>query len=163
MIAFDEAGDISIFDLESGGVAVTIRTPGGDYLPDISPDGKWLAYQSDDSGRDEIYVVPVAGGPGRWQVSSRGGQDPEWGPGGDELFYLGYDAELRVVGVDLSGAEPRFGTPEPLFSIPGDPARVTFEVAQDGRILVLSQPSAAPVVNLTLVQNWPALLTDKAR
>jgi len=165
LIAFDEAGDISIFDLESGVVAATFSTPGGDYLPDISPDGKWLAYQSDESGRDEIYVVPIAGGPGRWQVSSRGGQDPEWGPGGDELFYLGYDAELRVVGVDLSGSDPRFGTPEPLFSIQGDPARVTFEVARDGRILVLSQPSAAPVVNLTLVQNWPALLawTGRAR
>ena len=116
-IAFQESEDILLLDLESREARTKVSSPGSDAYPKFSPDGQWLAYTSDESGRDEVYVVPAFEETGKWQVSSRGGLLPEWGPDGDELFYVGLDYELRVASVTLS-REPELGVSEPLFYVP---------------------------------------------
>ena len=86
--------------------------------PQVSPDGRWLAYQSNESGREEVYVrpFPEVDGGGRWQVSNNGGDSPLWSPDGQELFYRNADA---VVAVAVE-TEPTFkpGNPETLFQGP---------------------------------------------
>ena len=162
-ISIEEDGNIRLLDLDSREVQALISTPGDDYYADFSPDGRWLAYTSDESGRQEVYIAPVSGKPGKWQVSSSGGRDAKWGPEGHELFFLGLDSELSVVQVDLTGPEPTLGLPEPMFRISGEPNYIVYEIAADGRILVRTQPQATSTRTLTLVQNWPALLAQPKR
>jgi serine/threonine-protein kinase len=128
--------------------------------PAVSPDGRWLAYTSDESGANEVYVRPFPStGSGRWQVSNGGGTSPAWGPGGRELFFLG---PSRMMVAELITA-PQFEVVQltPLFEVAAfnvDPFHQSFSVAPDGRSFLLSrrrstaEPTAA--LRAVLVQNW---------
>jgi hypothetical protein len=108
-------------------------------VPRVSPDGRYVAYQSDASGRWEVYLMPFPRGEGRWQVSVAGGQHPRWNPRGGELFFDSGDA-LMVADVTLA-SEARVGTPRRLFSADavgtafGVPGKIEcfYAVAPDGR------------------------------
>ena len=131
----------------------------------FSPDGKWIAYSSDESGRREVYVqgfdpnrVPAAA-VGKWTVSTAGGDKPRWGPGGKELYYLAPDRKLMAVPVK-PGTTLDFGIAVPLFS-----TRLlgffAYDVGADGRFL-LPMPSRADIATMspmTVVLNWQAQLT----
>ena len=83
----------------------------------FSPDGKWIAYQSNESGTFEIYVQPFPKADGRWQVSQGGGGQVRWHPGGHELFFMGLDGRLFAAPVSVSKAGAvQTGTPIPLFN-----------------------------------------------
>ena len=122
---------------------VLLRTPANEALPRISPDGEYVAYQSDASGRWEVYVQPFPEGEGRWQISSLGGQHPRWNPQGNELFFVSGD-DLMAVEV---GTKPEFrvGTPFRLFSGAGVGTRLSlpnkvesfYDVAPDGQRFVV--------------------------
>ena len=87
-IAFVYAGDIWVAPKE-GGTAQRLSTPAGqEAFPRFSPDGRWVTYVSDESGRDEIYVRPFPGPGGKWQVSSGGGARPRWSSDGSGLVFL---------------------------------------------------------------------------
>jgi eukaryotic-like serine/threonine-protein kinase len=85
----------------------------------FSPDGRWVAYVSNDSGQDEVYVVPFPGPGARVQVSTSGGAQPRWRSDGRELFYL--SPETKVMAAEVSPAERSFkvGTVRPLFTLTG--------------------------------------------
>jgi Tol biopolymer transport system component len=131
----------------------------------VSPDGRWLAYESDSSGRLEIYVRPFpnAGG-GQWQVSTGGGTAPLWARSGKELFYLAPDGALLRVPVEASGATWNAGTPTKLlegrYYTPGGAATVgrTYDVSPDGqRFLMIKAPGAdatAAPPSVIVVQHW---------
>jgi len=112
-------------------------TPFAEARARFSPDGRWIAYQSNESGRFEVYVQPFPGPGGKWQVSTEGGETPIWSPTGRELFYRD-DQRLMAVAID---AVPSFvpGTPRPLFQYPGGDyiqvglGGVTYDVAPDGQ------------------------------
>ncbi len=161
-IAFNMTDDLYLLDLESGEAQIAVATPGDDYFASFSPDGSWLAFTSDESGRDEIYVSAVGEPAGNWLVSQRGGFRPQWSASGDELFFLGLDYELRVATVEL-GPPPKFGVPELLFKIssPGEGHR--FDVASDGRILVRTHAAQANAQNFKMILNWPELLDQPSR
>jgi Tol biopolymer transport system component len=156
-VVIEEGGALLSLDLETGESRSLVQTPGWASNAQLSPDGRWLAYASDESGRDEVFVEPASGDEERWQVSRRGGYMPAWAPDGDELFFLGLDNELRVVELDLRGT-PEFGLPESLFSLPGALFGVSYQVGFDGRILVRVQPSGGGAESLTLIQGWSQLL-----
>ena len=122
----------------------------------LSPDGRWVAYQSNASGELEIYVRPFPDvDDGRWQVSTSGGRLPLWGPRGQDLFYLSA-AGLMAVPVET---EPGFapGNPEVLFDLSGyhfDPGGA-YTVAPDGeRFLMIKRSEETSTTELILVQNW---------
>ena len=131
----------------------------------VSPDGRWLAYQADESGQFEIYVRPfpqVANG--RWQISTGGGTRPRWSPNGRELFYYvaaGPQGSLMAVSVE-SGSGFTAGSPRMLFRGPypaPNTGRALYDVSPDGqRFLMIKNPTAAeggPTSRqIVLVQNW---------
>jgi Tol biopolymer transport system component len=79
-------GERDIWILEDGGEATRfLLTPAAEWAPTLSADGHWLAYVSDESGRNEVYVQPYPGPGGRWLISTDGGTDPSWSPEGREL------------------------------------------------------------------------------
>ncbi len=84
----------------------------------ISPDGKWVTYASDESGNWEIYVTSFPGAAGKWQVSRGGGTEPRWRADGKEIFYIAPNGMLMAVSVNSAGAFVT-GTPAPLFQIRG--------------------------------------------
>ena len=107
-----------------------VRTEHGEGWPEFSPDGRWLAYASDDSGRWEVYVKPFPGPGPRTQVSLDGGRDPAWNPAGRELFFVTTRDPLhpetrRMMVVDAgTSATLELGTPRALFSFQGPRARL---------------------------------------
>src|SRR3972149_1341479 len=91
--------DIWVLNLKDRKAQPFLRTPYEDTAPKFSPDGKWLAYTSDESGRREIYVQPYPGPGGEWQISTGGGQEPVWNPKGSELFYRNGS---KIMAVDVN-------------------------------------------------------------
>jgi Tol biopolymer transport system component len=137
----------------------------------FSPDGKWLAFTSNESGRTELYLQafepaspPRVVGE-RLLVSRAGVLALRWRRDGKELFYLGFDGRVNAVPVKLS-AKPQFGSATPLFRI-GTDARaavhslVGFDVSADGQRFVIPVVTAGEAPTLVVVQNWEAMLPRK--
>ncbi len=135
----------------------TIRATRSDEMNvSFSPDGRWVVYQANDTGRPEIYAEPYPGPGDRVQVSSDGGTDPLWARNG-EIFYL-HDADLRVVTARLSG-RVELSAPRSLFTFPILPGSLhdshTFGVTRDGsRFLVVTIPQASRPRQLEIVTDW---------
>jgi dipeptidyl aminopeptidase/acylaminoacyl peptidase len=133
----------------------------------FSPDGAWVAYQSDESGRWEVYLrpFPEPGPPVR--ISADGGVQPVWRRDGRELYFV--DSEGRVMAVPLSvGAERRpAAPPRALFNSAITPywtleAQMSLDASPGGeRFIVARDDSASPANSITVVQNWPALLRGR--
>jgi eukaryotic-like serine/threonine-protein kinase len=126
-------------------------------VPRLSPNGQWLAYTSDESGRSEIFVQAFPTPGAKWQVSANGGANPAWSGDGKELFFAGPDRKLMEVEVK-AGTEFVTGVPRPLFDMhPGfDPIGGWFDVSRDGRLLVPTAVEQAESIPMTVVVNWTA-------
>jgi Tol biopolymer transport system component len=125
----------------------------------FSADGRWIAYDCDESGRAEVYVRAFPGPGGKWQVSTTGGAFPVWRRDGRELFYISSDSKLMAVPVGADGSF-KAGNPAPLFAVhPGTGFGTPYDVSSDGqRFLVdttLADQGSPP---LEVVVNWTALL-----
>jgi hypothetical protein len=121
----------------------------------FSPDGRWIAYASDESGRSEIYVTPFMGSSGKRQISTGGGRMPKWRR--NEIFYLALDNKLMVSEVNVKGETIEVGATRPLFEIrPGGLGNV-YDVTTDGqRFLVNTAVEQQITSPITLVLNWTA-------
>jgi Tol biopolymer transport system component len=132
----------------------------------LSPDGKWLAYQSDESGRSEVYVQPNDGAAlarkRRRQISADGGGLPRWRGDGAEIFYITVSGRLTSVAVRGMSGNSEFGAPQPLFqtqTVPG--VWNPFDTSPDGQHFVMSLPLEwSPFSPVTVVTNWTAKLKD---
>jgi Tol biopolymer transport system component len=126
--------------------------------PQFSPDGKLLAYTSNESGRTEVYVMPFPSRTKRWQASAGGAfGSPIWHKDETAIFYVSPDRHLMRVPVTFANGEPRFGVPARLFEIPLFAEHVT--VAADGsRLLMSERPMRPGASSMILVQNWRARL-----
>jgi len=110
----------------------------------ISPDGRWAAYASDESGNFEIYVTTFPGAAGKWQVSRGGGAEPRWRADGKEIFYIGPKSMLTAVPVTATADSFSTGNPTPLFQIHGrapisSTDIFTYDVAKDGQRFLVNR------------------------
>ena len=138
-----------------------LETPFNERQGRFSPDGRWVAYTSDESGPWQVYVQPFPASGAKWQISATGGADPRWRGDGKELFYLAPDRKLMAVDVKAGGAPSgtfQAGVPQPLFDtrFPGAPelGRNYAPAANGQRFLlsILAEESAPPPI--TVVVNW---------
>jgi len=161
--------DIWILPVEGSGASgwkpgkpwVFLEGPFNEDQAAFSPDGKWLAYQSDESGTDDIYVRPFPGPGGRWPISTAGGAFPRWSPKGSELFYRTPDQRLWVVTYSVVGESFRADKPrlwsEATFTERLAPRTRNFALHPDGRVAVLQTPALPPDVQfgkVVVVQHW---------
>jgi len=134
-----------------------LQTPFDSTYGQFSPDGKWLAYQSNDSGRSEIYIAPFPGPGGESQVSTAGGVLPRWRGDGKELFYIAPDRRLMATQIAITGSGLVIGASRPLFRTRIDNGFYEYDVSADGQRFLAIQPDEQAVPEpLTLVQNWTA-------
>jgi Tol biopolymer transport system component len=137
-----------------------VQTPADDVMGNVSPDGRWLAYSSNETGSFEVYVRPFPSGPGKWQVSRDGGFEPRWSSDGKELFYMTAATRLTVVPVRANAPAFEAGAPSALFS-----SRLTitetqnlwgrYAVSPDGkRFLVNRIPSSFGAVPIQVILDW---------
>ena len=129
------------------------------WQSEFSPDGRWLAYMSEESGSPEVYVEPFPATGARWQLSPHGGAEPHWRRDGKELFFLGADGMLMALPV--SGGNWQRGRPAALFrvSVPDLTGCGDYAVSNDGEAFVVNVFVADPIVPpIDVVSNWPALL-----
>jgi eukaryotic-like serine/threonine-protein kinase len=156
-LAFTEISPATGFDiwtlpLESDHKArLLLRTPFNESWAQFSPDGRWLAYESDESGGNQIYLQAYRGPGAKWQLSTEGGLSPAWNPNGRELFYRNGDKTM-VVAIKTS---PSFsaGKPRILYEGPaGDPAR-------DGQrfLGIQAVEPEQPPTEINVMLNWPSL------
>lgn len=132
--------------------------------PQVSNDGRWAAYTSNESGRYEIYLQSFPEPHGKLQVSTAGGLFPRLRRDGKELFYMAPDEKLMAVSIESKGTSLQFSNPTPLFEtrLPNGFAAVTgfrqqYDVTADGqRFLMNTTPRQAAEVPITVVLNWTA-------
>jgi Tol biopolymer transport system component len=131
----------------------------------FSPDGRWMAYGSDESGRPEVYVTPFPAGGTKWQISSAGGTSPRWRRDGKEILYLSADSKLTSVEVNGSTSVFQAAAPHTLFPVllktgasrldlnPTN-EQISYDAAPDGRWFVLNSPPVGSPPPITLITNW---------
>jgi Tol biopolymer transport system component len=121
----------------------------------FSPDGRWLAFTSDETGREEVYVTPFPGPGGKWQISTDEGDRPRWSADGSHLYYLDNDDHLNVAEVDGAGAALVVGRVRQLFELsPQRPGAIYDLFPDDRRLLVNHRLGTNLLTRLVLVQNW---------
>jgi len=137
---------------------VILQTPFDETLADVSPDGKWLIYQSTETGAFEVYAMPFPGGGGKRQISTAGGLDPIWRRDGREIFYRSGTFQMMAVSVTDRNGTLEIGQPQVLFGgLPQESGM--FAPAPDGQRFLVSENAATSQIarGLTLVANWTAL------
>jgi eukaryotic-like serine/threonine-protein kinase len=156
--------DIWVLRIGDRKVQPFLRTPFNEGAPRFSPDGRWLAYVSDESGRIEVYVQPYPGPGGKWQVSTGGGTEPVWNPNGRELFYRSGD---KMMAVEIA-TQPSFsaGSSRMLFEGPYQPSPATipnYDVSPDGQRFLMLKPleQAQAPTQINVVLNWFEELKQK--
>jgi Tol biopolymer transport system component len=142
---------------------IYLKTAFNENQGQFSPDGRFVAYVSDSSGRDEIIVQPFPrASDGKWTVSQGGGVAPRWSGNGKELFYISADSKMMAVDVTTN---PKFkrGIPKALFQAPisgGANARhvIRYDVTADGKKFLINSAAAEGPSPITVVLNWTGLL-----
>lgn len=127
-----------------------VQGPAFDGGGRFSPDGRWVAYQSAESGRNEVYVQPFPGPGSKIQISKDGGRVPEWRRDGRELFFRGAGDEIMVVPISTEGTALKAGVPAPLFTLPRNS---TFIESLDGQRFLVSTVTKEPAA-ITVLMNW---------
>ncbi len=162
-LAFFKGGDDSSWDIWilplSGETEASpfIETEFGEAFAMFSPDGRWLAYMSNESGSPEIYVTAFPKPGRKWQISTSGGQSPRWTENGSEIVYHASDGTLIAVRIEPRGGGLLIGEASPLFNTGLQPSgQPLWALSPDGeRVLAMETVSDHDAPNLSVVVNWP--------
>lgn len=153
-----------LWTLLDGKASAFQQTPYRERPAQFSPDGKWIVYASEETGRSEIWVQTFPASGGKWQISTTGGNMPRWSNDAREIFYLAADGKLMAVKVTL-GPSFEYGNATALFQTRIDPRRVSFgawayAVSREGRFLVENTAGEPKPVPLIIVTNWWAAIRN---
>jgi Tol biopolymer transport system component len=138
-----------------------VASPFGEQFVGVSPDGRWISFVSDQSGREEVYVRDLAGEQDQVVVSLEGGNEPVWGPDGRELFYRetkAADPYLVAAGIATS---PTLAVTDrkrlfPIGDIVSSSPHANYDISPDGKTFVMARRS--PAARIVVIQNLPALV-----
>ena len=150
--------DVYLLSLRDQTARRAIGSPAEDRDAVFSPDGRWIAYMSGESGRFEVYVRAFPGPGGQWQISTSGGYQPRWRPDGKALFYATLDGQMMTVPLRTA---PAFEADAPQVLFTYAPRRTLiaqYDVFPDGKRLLVNSLAESDVAGaIHLVENWPAI------
>lgn len=154
--------DLAEFRLADKTLEALVAAPFAEVRGALSPDGRYLAYQSNESGNFEIYVRELTPTGGKWQISANRGRAPIWRQDGKELYYITFDSEFIAVPIDYSSGF-EIGSPEKLFTRrhvwSGNGTLRPYQVSADGqRFLVVVPGDQSSMSDFVVVQHWAAEL-----
>jgi Tol biopolymer transport system component len=157
--------DVWLHDTDRKTSTPLLASPFNELRPKFSPDGKWIAYVSDESGDTQVYVRSFPSGAVKIQISNAGGNQPEWRRDGKELFYLAPDSTLVAVELHSGAGGLVVGASQPLFQTNAEDARVIrnhYTASSDGQRFLVMSPLVPPNISrLVAVVNWTAALERK--
>ncbi len=135
-----------------------LQTPFNESDAYFSPDGKWIAYTSNESKRNEVYVMAFPPSGGKWQISTQGGRHPRWRADGKEIFYVSVDNKMMAEGIRTAATTVETGKPVELFPFVANSNILSpYDVTADGRrFLAEEQSTGTRVSPLTVIANWQA-------
>jgi Tol biopolymer transport system component len=123
----------------------------------LSPDGRWLAFSSTESGREEVYVTHFPSGQGRWQISQSGGTFPAWRADSKEVYFIGLDGAIHAASVDPNKTEFQLNSVSTLFQVSYiSPIGNPYDVSADGQHFVFTTYPQSQSTPMVLVNNWLA-------
>jgi len=138
-----------------------VATPALEPMAQFSPNGRYVAYMSDEAGRFDIYVAAFPGPSGRWQISQSGGVEPRWSRDGRELFFFAPDNRLMAAQVKTDGASFEVGAIQPLFQTRSLGFGFRYDGAKDGKRFLVVSGLPQDLAPITLVTNWTEALRTK--
>ncbi|HEY3176674.1 MAG TPA: hypothetical protein VGK94_13045 [Candidatus Polarisedimenticolia bacterium] len=156
----ESSWDVALMPLAGGEPILAAATGAEERNARLSPDGRWLAYVSNESGRFEVYIQPLPATGARWQVSRAGGYQPQWRGDGGEVYYIAPDkklmaAEIRAEGSGLAVGEPVSLVETRIAGLQQLPQASQYGVGANGQRFLIVTPTVA-ATPITLVQNWAA-------
>jgi Tol biopolymer transport system component len=162
--AWSPKGDLLLYTVDTAGWALPLTGGRKPYaLPhtteraDFSPNGRWVAYQVNESGRFDVYVESVPASGGKWQVSKAGGTEPLWSRDRRELYYVDNANNLTVVTVETDQSVFRSSSPKTLFALrPFPTGGRRYQVASNGQRFLVNNPIETPQQPITVFVNWMA-------
>ena len=169
-VAPNTGGDLILLTMdEKRPTAPLINTTFREFDGEISPDGRWLAYESNESGQYQVYVRPFPKvDSGRWQISTAGGTRPLWARNGRELFYVDGKDTLTSVPVQTGGLTFSAGAPAKVFDAKIFPVGRTYDVSADGQRFLLikdsvgaGEASTTSTASMVVVLNWTEELKQR--
>jgi Tol biopolymer transport system component len=135
-----------------------VQTQFSESLGRFSPDGRWIAFTTDETGQPNVYLQPFLRAGGKHRISPNGGRNPHWRGDGRELFYLDATGTMTAVPIDLTHSSPA-GVTRPLFPVGVVSANNMYAVSRDGQRFLVNRPqNDATAVPLTVMVNWAATL-----
>ena len=152
------ASDISVLSLADTKVLPFANTKFTEASAQFSPDGRWVAYSSNETGRTEVYIAPFGRTGSRVPVSTDGGGSPRWSHDGKELFYIRGDDTLMRVTVSSSESSIDVVSTQEVFRTQFGRSTFPYDIGSDGRFLVNRSTQDSKPAPITLVVNWPAIL-----
>jgi Tol biopolymer transport system component len=154
---------LGLFDFGTdGGPRAYRETTFNQMSGSFSPDGRWLAYMSNETGNLEVFVESIIPGTGRWRVSSAGGLHPSWAVAGDRLYYLSPGGELLATDLSQEGGGLRFGKTGTITQgVEVGNARTYSEKLSDGSLLVLKMAQNRESSMLSMITGWRGLLAER--
>jgi serine/threonine-protein kinase len=160
-VVYQVNGDIWVL---SGGKSIQITKAAAiEGQAQFSPDGRWIAYGSDETKRNEIWVQSFPGAK-RWQVSTAGGVQPRWSGNGNELFYVDLDHRLMAVRIK-SGSSFEYDPPAPLFRMSGSQTSLnltfSYAVGRDGKRFLVRTPADRADAPINIITNWAAFSASR--
>ena len=131
-----------------------LSTTAQNFSPSLSPDGRWMAYVSDETGRIEVYVRPFPGPGGRWQISKDGGNEARWSPTGREIFFRSGSAMMAAE--VQAGVQFASGAVHELFRTTASTStfHTNYDVSRDGQTFIMVQPNASNDQSVVVLLNW---------
>jgi eukaryotic-like serine/threonine-protein kinase len=163
-ILFSTGSDLLSIDPQQPGATpqTWLSTGFQSGLPQFSPDGRWVAYVSNETGRPEVYIRSFANpASGKWQISTNEGSQPRWRADGQELYYVEQHKQMMAVAVKASGESFAAEQPQPLFPVHMaglDYARFEYGVAPDGKRFLVQSPNVEDERPIRIVVNWDSAL-----
>ena len=136
-----------------------LQTGANEFSAQFSPDNQWIAYVSDESATNQVYIAPFPTVVGKWQVSRNGGTEPRWRGDGKEIFFLSPENKLMSVKVNAVGTNLEVGNAETLFEIhPANPPGYHYDVTKSGKRFLVDSLKEGDLQSLSLIVNWTAPL-----